>query len=258
VSAVDRSSARRVALITGASGKEGIAAAIARRLAPTHDLMLTGFTDASSVGDDTPWLDEPRELGARVEYLTADLAEAPAPGVIVEAAIERFGGLDTLIAAHAHSSATPLGSLVAEEIDKHLIVNVRGTLLLVEAFAQAHDPEQAQGRIVLFSSGQRLGPMPGELAYVASKGGLEALVLSLTDVLARAGITINALNPGPTDTGWLAREDYEAVRARFPAGRWGTPDDAARAVAWLTSDDGRWVTGQVLDSEGGFRRSAHH
>lgn len=48
----------------------------------------------------------------------------------------------------------------------------------------------------------------------------------------------------------------QAVRARFPAGRWGTPDDAARAVAWLTSDDGRWVTGQVLDSEGGFRRGA--
>lgn len=248
-------SARRVALITGASRKAAIAAAVARRLAPSHDLLLTGFEGGSLAGDDAPaLLDELRELGARAEYLAADLSEAPAPGQVVEATIERFGRLDTLVAAHAHSTITPLGSLEAEEIDRHLIVNVRATLLLIEAFAGAHDPERAQGRIVLFSSGQRLGPMPDELAYVASKGGLEALVLSLTDTLAQAGITINALNPGPTDTGWLSGEDYEAVRARFPAGRWGTPDDAARAVAWLTSDDGRWITGQALDSEGGFRR----
>lgn len=189
-----------------------------------------------------------------LEYLRADLGEPSAPGEVVAAAVERFGRVDTLVAAHAHSTATPLGSLDAGEIDRHLIVNVRGTLLLVEEFAGAHDPEQDQGRIVLFSSGQRLGPMPGELAYVASKGGLEALVLSLAEPLAQAGITVNALNPGPTDTGRLSGEDHEAVRSRFPSGRWGTPDDAARAVVWLTSDDGRWITGQVLDSEGGFRR----
>jgi 3-oxoacyl-[acyl-carrier protein] reductase len=229
-----------MALITGASRPEGIAAAVARRLAPSHDLMLTGLAEASPMPD--------------LEYLRADLGEPSAPGEVVAAAVERFGRLDTLVAAHAHSTATPLGSLDAGEIDRHLIVNVRGTLLLVEEFAGAHDPEQDQGRIVLFSSGQRLGPMPGELAYVASKGGLEALVLSLVDPLAQAGITINALNPGPTDTGRLSGEDHEAVRSRFPSGRWGTPDDAARAVAWLTSDDGRWVTGQVVDSEGGFRR----
>jgi 3-oxoacyl-[acyl-carrier protein] reductase len=231
---------RRSALITGASREAGIAVAVARRLAPSHDLMLTGLAETSPVSD--------------AEYLSADLAEPSAPAEVVKAAVERLGKLDTLVVAHAHSTITPLGSLDAEEIDRHLIVNVRGTLLLVKAFARAHDPEQGQGRIVLFSSGQRLGSMPGELAYVASKGGLEALVLSLAEPLAQAGITVNALNPGPTDTGWLSGEDYEAVRARFPSGRWGTPDDAARAVAWLTSDDGRWLTGQVLDSEGGFRR----
>ena len=124
-----------------------------------------------------------------LDYLRADLGEPSAPGEVVAAAVERFGRVDTLVAAHAHSTATPLGSLDAGEIDRHLTVNVRGTLLLVEEFAGAHDPEQDQGRIVLFSSGQRLGPMPGELAYVASKGGTEALVLSLAELLARAGMT---------------------------------------------------------------------
>ncbi len=65
---------------------------------------------------------------------------------------------------------------------------------------------------------------------------------------------MNCVNPGPTDTGWgIGGED---PTGRMPLGRWGEPDDAARLVAWLCSDDARWVTGQVIDSEGGFRRQA--
>jgi 3-oxoacyl-[acyl-carrier protein] reductase len=96
--------------------------------------------------------------------------------------------------------------------------------------------------------------MPDELAYAASKGGIEALVVSLAAALAPQGITVNAVNPGPTDTGWLRGDEHERVRARFPGGRWGDPDDAARLVAWLAGPDSGWVTGQVIDSEGGFRR----
>jgi 3-oxoacyl-[acyl-carrier protein] reductase len=222
---------RRVALITGVGRTTGIAAAVARRLAGDHDLMLTGLPsydldrgvgiDGEKVGK---LLAELRGLGARVRYEDADLSAASAPAEIVESAVEEFGRVDALVAVHAHSSATPLGSLGAAEIDKHLIVNVRATLLLVEAFVRAYDSSRGQGRIVFFSSGQRLGPMPTELAYVASKGGIEALVPSLADSLAAIGIAVNALNPGPTDTGWLSGEDAS------------------------------WMTGQILDSEGGFRR----
>lgn len=221
--------------------------------------MLTGFAAGDRPGaDDGPGVSELlvecRELGAKVEHVDADLSEPDAPARIVAALVGELGGVDALVAAHAHSTLTPLGSLAAAEIDRHLIVNVRATLLLVEAFAAAHDSTQGHGHVVLFSSGHRLGPMPAELAYVASKGGIEALVLSLADELAEAGISVNAINPGPTDTGWAKGEDYEAIRARFPAGRWGTPEDAARAVGWLVGEDGSWVTGQVIDSEGGFRR----
>ncbi len=251
---------RRAALVTGVSRPGGIGAAVARRLAPSHDLLLSGFTayDAGRLGpgeDGIPGLlDELTALGAQAEYLDADLAEPDAPAALVERAVAAHGRLDALVAAHGHSTRSSLGALSAAEIDAHLAVNARATLLLVDAFARAHDPERGGGRVVLFSSGQRLGPMPEELAYVASKGGVEALTMSLADALAERGITVNAINPGPTDTGWATGTDHEAIRSRFPAGRWGTPDDAARAVAWLLSDDAAWITGQLLDSEGGFRR----
>jgi 3-oxoacyl-[acyl-carrier protein] reductase len=93
--------------------------------------------------------------------------------------------------------------------------------------------------------------MAREVAYAISKGALQQATLTLADELAERGITVNAVNPGPTDTGWLAGEK---PGREMPFGRWGDPDDAARLVAWLCSDDARWITGQTIDSEGGFRR----
>lgn len=255
---------RRTALVTGVSRPNGIAAAVARRLAAAgHDLTLSGFAayDAEIYGstDRTGELvGELRATGARVDYLAADLADPAEPGRLVAAAIETHGRLDTLVAVHAHSTQTPLDTVTATEIDRHLHANVRGTLLLVQAYAAAYTGGRPLGddggRVVLFSSGQRLGAMPGELAYIASKGAIEALTLSLSDALADRGVTVNAVNPGPVDTGYLSGADFEQVRRAFPAGRWGTPDGTARLVGWLCSPDAGWITGQVIDSEGGFRR----
>ena len=80
---------------------------------------------------------------------------------------------------------------------------------------------------------------------------MQQVTTTLSDELIDRGITVNAVNPGPTDTGWAAGS---GCRAAFPLGRWGQPDDAARLIAWLCSDEAEWVTGQVIDSEGGFRR----
>jgi NAD(P)-dependent dehydrogenase (short-subunit alcohol dehydrogenase family) len=102
------------------------------------------------------------------------------------------------------------------------------------------------------TSGQHLGPMKSEVAYAASKGAIHQVTLTLSDELIDRGITVNTVNPGPTDTGWIP-EDWDP-RARNPLGRWGQPDDAARLIAWLCSDEAEWVTGQVINSEGGFRR----
>ena len=93
--------------------------------------------------------------------------------------------------------------------------------------------------------------MPGSLPYVASKGAIEALTFSLAPTLMGRGITINALDPGATDSGWID----DALRARLtqsPAGRVGLPDDAARLVCFLASEQAAWITGQVLRSRGGM------
>src|SRR5207237_191292 len=90
-------------------------------------------------------------------------------------------------------------------------------------------------------------------ACAGPKGALAVATATLAEELADRGITVNCVNPGPTETGWGLAELDPA--GRMPFGRWGEPDDAARLVAWLCRDEGRWITGQVLDSEGGFRRS---
>ena len=252
----------RVALVTGVSRHIGIGMAVARRLADLGaDLFLTSWTAHDR---DQPWGADPggtdavlAELGAgrgpRIGHLEADFLDPEAPGRVLAAAGEAYGHVDMLVCNHARSSAGGLGELTAAELDACFAVNTRAVLLLVQAFAARHDGRPG-GRVVLFTSGQQLGPMSGELAYATSKAALAGITLSLADTLADRGITVNAVNPGPTDTGYADPGVHEQVARRFPGGRWGTPDDAARLVAWLCTDDGAWITGQVINSEGGFRR----
>jgi 3-oxoacyl-[acyl-carrier protein] reductase len=248
----------RVALVTGCSRRIGIGFAIAGRLARLGaDLFVHSYTpfDAGQ-----PWGGDPgglpallaelRQAGRRVEHLEADLMEAEAPQRVVDAVVRAYRHVDILIANHAYSTMGALEDVTASEIDRHLLVNVRATLLLVKAFAAQHDGRPG-GRVVFMTSGQHLGPMPGELAYIASKGALHPLGLSLSAHLAPRGITVNVVNPGATDTGYASPELYAKVLALEPRGRWGEPDDAARLVGWLCTDDARWITGQVINSTGG-------
>ncbi|HYP19306.1 MAG TPA: SDR family oxidoreductase, partial [Chloroflexia bacterium] len=93
---------------------------------------------------------------------------------------------------------------------------------------------------------------PGKLAYVATKGALEAFTVTLSAEVAPSGITVNAVDPGPTDTGWVTDELREYLLPRFPMGRIGQPEDAARLIAFLASENAGWVTGQIIRSTGGF------
>ncbi len=248
----------RVALVTGVSRRIGIGAAVARALAADGwRLLLTGlpgYDEAQPYGGDPDGVPAlVAELGGDVPHLPVDLLDAAAPAELVAEAVRRHGRLDAVVAVHAYSTSTPLGGLDAAEIDRHLLVNVRATLLLAEAFAATYAGGDG-GRLVLFSSGQRLGPMPGELAYAASKAAVENLAVQLSSLLMPKGITVNCVNPGPTDTGYADPDQLARVANLFPGGRWGTPEEAARLVRFLCSPDAGWITGQVIDSEGGFQR----
>lgn len=248
----------RSALVTGVSRRAGIGFAISRRLL---ELGARVFIQSWAPYDETTtWGADPGGLDAvltelasvgQVEHIAADFADPDAPRTVVAAARSAFGHLDILVANHARSEQGNLENVTAEQLDAHLAENVRASILLVKEFAAQHD-DRPGGRVILLTSGQHLGPMSDELAYAISKGALHQATLSLSDELIGRGITVNAVNPGPTDTGWgLAEHPAHPV---MPLGRWGAPDDAAKLIGWLCTDDGAWITGQVINSEGGFHR----
>jgi 3-oxoacyl-[acyl-carrier protein] reductase len=249
----------RVAVVTGVGRRAGIGYAIARRLLESGAAVLT---QAWTPYDVASWDAEPGEVDAvsaelkklgRVESVQADFAEPAAPAEVFAAARETFGHVDILVVNHTRSGDGALADLTAEHLDDFLRENVRASLLLVKEFAAQHDG-RAGGRVVLMTSGQHISPMTKEIGYAVSKGALHQATLTLSEELIERGITVNTINPGPTDTGWgLADVDPKPA---MPQDRWGEPDDAARLIAWLCTDDAQWITGQVIDSEGGFRRWA--
>ena len=101
-------------------------------------------------------------------------------------------------------------------LDAHWAVNTRASLLLAQALRRRTTTAAPGGRIVLMTSGQNLGPMPGEIAYASSKGALAAITLSIADELADRGITVNCVNPGPVDTGWATPALTAAVADAMP------------------------------------------
>jgi 3-oxoacyl-[acyl-carrier protein] reductase len=256
----------RVAVVTGVSRRAGIGYAIARRLAALGaSLFLHQYVPHDR---DQPWGADPggseavvagvadaRADGqATVAAMDSDLTEPDAPSLLIEAARQAHGHLDILVCNHARSGGDgPLGALTAAMLDAHWAVNTRSVILLAQAFAAQHDGRPG-GRVVFMTSGQDLGPMTPEVAYAASKGALASITRTLAEQLAGQAITLNTVNPGPVDTGYAPPEAHEAVRRHFPQHRWGAPDDPARLIAWLVTDEAAWITGQVINSEGGFRR----
>jgi 3-oxoacyl-[acyl-carrier protein] reductase len=149
-----------------------------------------------------------------------------APARLINTAVEALGAVDILVCNHARSGSDgPLGTLDAAMLDAHWAVNTRTTILLTQAFAARHE----QGRRRLHH------PHPGR-------------------PVGRPRHHPQHGQPGPGRHRLRHPEAHEAVRRRFPAGRWGEPDDPARLIAWLTTDEASWITGQIINSEGGFRR----
>lgn len=274
--------AGRTVLITGVSRRAGIGHAIACRAAAQgasvvahhyspHDAAQAWGADdidavmasiASHLAD-----------GARLTPVDADLSASGQPARVVAAAVEAAADaghpLTALVCNQAMSEPDAALLDVAEDIlDRHWAIDARASILLAQAFARAIIGERAGGAdeepaapssdptraIVFLTSGQAQGPLPGEIAYGAAKAAIAGITLTIADELADHGIRVNTVNPGPVDTGYLTAEALESVGRMFPFGRFGAPDDAARLITWLLADDARWITGQVINSEGGFAR----
>ncbi|GAB3622168.1 SDR family oxidoreductase [Mariniluteicoccus endophyticus] len=258
----------RTAVVTGVSRRRGIGYAVAERLAEMGaDVFIQHWAPHD---EDQPWGGDDLESvlhgvelsadGRKVVDTSLDLSAPGAGEELIARAHEAMGHLDILVCNHARSGGDgTLEAIDADMLDAHWAVNARSTVLATKAFAVQHDGRNG-GRVIWMTSGQVVGPMRDEIAYAASKAALAGLTPSVADWLIDRGIVMNTVNPGPVNTGYLDvgssdREDrLDDILAHCPTGRFGEPDDPARLIAWLVSDEGRWMVGQVLSTEGGFRR----
>jgi 3-oxoacyl-[acyl-carrier protein] reductase len=239
------------ALVTGLSRKTGIAAAVAASLARDGWTVFgTGwrpFDATESWGAHPEDAEELRAEGVIAAWLEEDLSQPGAAVRMLDAAEAAVGQLTALVNAHTHSSEGGFLETAGEDFDRHMAVNARSTLLLGAEFARRFRGEHGSGRIVNYTS----SAIVGELGYGASKAAIERITLGAAYELAPRGITVNAVEPGPTDTGWMSPELYEQILASMPLGRIGRPADSAELVAFLCSQRGGWITGQIVYCDGG-------
>ncbi|MBD8217674.1 SDR family oxidoreductase [Microbacterium sp. CFBP 13617] len=215
-----------LALVTGAARANSIAAGIVPRLEADGWEVVTSDL---ATGD-----------------YPCDLSSPTAPTDLVARISSERGPLHALVLSHAHDVETGILDTTAESFDHHVAVNARASLLLIAAFARQVDA--GGGAIVAFTSDHTTGNLP----YGASKGALDRIVISAARELGPRNISANVVNPGPIDTGWMDAETRDALTGYHPLGRMGTPRDIAGVTAFLLSEPGRWISGQLLQTDGGF------
>lgn len=255
-------SRKGLAIVTGVSRLKGMGYAICKQLAMSG--MDICFTYWTSYDQSMPWgieASEPDEIQAKIksfgvqcEKIEVDLSNDLAAQQIFDFANSKIGSVTVLVNNATHSVASNIATITPELLDKHYQVNVKAVTLLMKEFVNRFSSGQQRGSIVNLSSGQSLGQMNQEFAYAITKGAIDTLTRSVYSELATKGVTINSVNPGPNDTGWMQDNMREEILNRFPMGRIGLPSDTAKLIAFLCSEAAGWITGQVIHSEGGFIR----
>jgi 3-oxoacyl-[acyl-carrier protein] reductase len=251
---------KKIAIVTGVSRLKGIGYAICRALAKKNfDIFFTYWTNYDNqmpwkVGADEPdlILSQIKKLGVNCEKLELDLSLENAPELLFSA-VGKLGQASVLVNNATYSTMTALDNFSAAELDRHYEINLKATTLLTIEFVKQFNLGKG-GRIINLTSGQSLGEMSDEIAYAITKGAIETLTKTISQKIAPKGITINAVNPGPTDTGWMDEKLTQIILEKSPMGRIGTPKDAAQLISFLASDEAGWITGQIIHSEGGFMR----
>lgn len=281
----------RTALVTGVSRRRGIGFAVAAGLASLganvflhhhrpHDLAQPwGGDDLDAV---RAGIADALSPGARIGDRAADLSDDSEIEPLLDAASALTGTLDILICNQAMSGSDgTIFDMTPERLDAHWRTNARASLLLTAGLARRRRHElgmpetdagapgdrigsagpfdRPTGHVIWMTSGQGHGPMRGEVAYATSKAALAGITPTVAAELLDVGIVLNTVNPGPVNTGYLDQDTTDRDLSGFaewvagtPFGRVGRPSDPADLIAWLCTDAGSWVVGQVLTSDGGF------
>ncbi|MFD0801329.1 SDR family oxidoreductase, partial [Streptomonospora algeriensis] len=162
--------------------------------------------------------------GARALGVEADLADPEAPARLLTAVTDRLGPVTALVLAHCESVDSGLLDTTLDSFDRHFAVNTRAAWLLIRHYALQFPGPHGSGRIIALTSDHTAHNLP----YGASKGALDRITLAAAAELGAQGISANALNPGPLDTGWMSPELAEHLRTATPLGRIGTPGTAPK------------------------------
>ena len=270
----------KVAMVTGCAGERGVGRAIARRLAAEGaDLVMTdiapGGTRVVTTKPASRWggleavAAEVRAVGQRALTALLDVRFVSQIDRVISRALQTFGRLDILVnnaAAPPGADRVPVVQLPEEAWDTVLDINLKGSFLCAKAAANVMLRQKIRGRIINIGSDNSKVGQPNLAAYCASKFGLVGFTQALAMELAPAGITANAICPGPMDTERVdyfgRREDgsYDETRrmerirqltAGVPLGRLATPQDVAQLAAFLASDAAEYITGQAINLAGG-------
>jgi 3-oxoacyl-[acyl-carrier protein] reductase len=242
--------ADQVALVTG--GSRGIGRSIAQRLAAQGARVVITYVSNQAAADDC--VRAIKEAAGQAEAVQFDVADGDATGTAIAELVERCGRLDVLINNAGITIDTLILRMKADDWDRVLAVNLRGAFNCTKAAARTM-VRARYGRIVNITSVIAEMGNAGQGAYAAAKAGLIGFTKSMARELAARNITVNAVSPGFIQTEMVQRLP-ETVRAEYlkviPAGRLGTAEEVAAAVAFLVQPEAGYITGQVVGVNGGL------
>lgn len=266
---IDYGFKNKVALITGANNPQGIGATTAtlfaregakvvlvyKKVSRPYDVNKTDRNGpdryfAANAGNADAVENRLKEMGADYLVLESDISDESAVKEIYSQVIERYGRVDILVnnaATDDENGLDTIEKITQNVIDDTFAVNVRGSILMTREFV---NHRSGYGRIINIST-DAAQVFAGQITYGASKATLEALTRSIALEVGQYGITVNCVAPGPTQTGWIDADLEEAVLPLIPMGKLIQPEDIAETILFLSSEQARMLTGQVIKVSGG-------